>query len=60
MKSEKEIRDKIEQLEEYLKRDKPITSLYPLERTESFLGGIKWVLDEDDKIIQIGDDEDDE
>ncbi len=45
MKTEKEIKEKIERLEKYLEKGKPITELYPLENTESFLGGLKWVLE---------------
>jgi hypothetical protein len=47
MKTKEEIIDKIKQLEEYLEKGKVITELYPLENTESFLGGLKWVLDEE-------------
>ena len=47
MKTEAEIKEKIELLEKYLEGGKPITNLYPLERTESFVGGLKWVLEKD-------------
>ena len=47
MKTEKEIEDKIEHLEGYLERGEPISKEYPLERTESFVGGLKWVIGED-------------
>ena len=47
MKTIKEIKDKIEYLEEYLERGEPITKEYPLERTESFVGGLKWVIGEE-------------
>lgn len=47
MKSEKEIEDKIKHLEEYLERGKPVSKEYPLERTESFVSGLKWVIGKD-------------
>ena len=47
MKSIKQIREKIEQLEEYLQKGKPLSELYSLEETQSFLGGIKWVINEE-------------
>lgn len=46
MKTVKEIKKKIKELEEYLSKGKPISKLYPLENTKSFLGGVKWVLDD--------------
>lgn len=49
MKTKKEIKEKIEQLEKRLETGKPLSKEYPLERTESFLGGIKWVLNEDEE-----------
>ena len=47
MKTKEEIKDKIQHLEGYLERGEPISKEYPLERTESFVGGLKWVLDEE-------------
>jgi len=50
MKNKEEIQEKIKQLEEYLEKGKAITELYPLENTESFLGGLKWVLDTEEDL----------
>ena len=47
MKTIKEIKEKIKQLEEYLEKGVPMSNLYPLDNTKSFIGGIKWVLDEE-------------
>ena len=46
MKTKKEIKEKIKDLEEYIEKGIPLTKLYPLINTESFLAGIKWVLEE--------------
>lgn len=48
MKTEKETKEKIKQLEEYLKKGVPMSNLYPLDKTESFIGGLRWVLDEEE------------
>lgn len=45
MKTKKEIKEKIAQLEEYLEKGVPMFSGYPLENTELFLAGLKWVLE---------------
>ena len=47
MKTKKEIREKIKRLEDYLEKGEPITDYYPLDKTESFLDGIKWVLEDE-------------
>lgn len=49
MKTGKQIREKIKQLEEYLEKGVPMCSSYPLENTELFLAGLKWVLEEEVK-----------
>jgi len=46
MLSEKEIRVKVKQLEQYVSKGKPTIKEYTLEHTKAFLDGLKFALDE--------------
>ena len=46
MKTKKQLKEKIRQLQEYLDKGIAITELYSLDKTKSFIGGLNWALDE--------------
>jgi len=45
MKTEKQIKDKLKQLEDYVTKGKEKNPLYTMKETKAFIGGLKYALD---------------
>ena len=51
MKSKREVKEKVNEIEDYLKSGKPIDKrVYSLKETRAFLEGLRWVLDSEVKV----------